>query len=62
MKGELQSLSRIGENGPLAYVWLFLFYVVTAFVVIFFNSAIIGCALARMMRKDPTVQFGFRVA
>lgn len=61
-EGGLQSLTQIGENGPLAYVWLFLFYVVTAFVVIFFNSAIIGCALARMMGKDPTVQFGVRVA
>lgn len=58
----LQSLGRIGENGPLAYVWGVLFYAATAFVVIFFNSALIGCALARMMGKDPTVGFGLRVA
>lgn len=58
----LEFFTQIGRNDPLAYVWLFLFYVATTFVVIFFNSAIIGCALARMMGKDPTVQFGFRVA
>ncbi len=61
-EGGLQSLSRMGENDPLAYVWLFLFYVATSFVIIFFNSAIVGCALARMMGKDPTVRFGLRVA
>lgn len=58
----LQFFTQIGKNDPLAYVWVFLFYVATSFVVIFFNSAIIGCALARMMGKDPTVRFGLRVA
>jgi hypothetical protein len=61
-EGGLQSLGWIGESGPLAYVLGFLFYVATAFVVIFFNSALIGCALARMTGKDPTVGFGLRVA
>jgi hypothetical protein len=61
-EGEVQVFTQIGKKDPLAYVWLFLFYFATSFVVIFFNSAIIGCALARMMGKDPTVQFGFRVA
>ena len=58
----LQSLAQVGENDPLFYLGSFLFYVATSFVMIFFNAAIVGCALARMTGEDPTVRFGLRMA
>ena len=44
------------------YGLLFLFYVATYFVVIFFNAAIVACAVERMQGGDPTVGFGLRAA
>jgi hypothetical protein len=61
-EGGGMSFSQIGDGGPLTYVLLFLFYVVTSFVMIFFNAALVGCALARMTGDDPTVRFGLRLA
>ena len=51
------------ENAnPLLYVFLFAFYVVQYFVIIFFNSALIGAAMIRLRGGDPTVADGFRIA
>lgn len=61
-EGVGQILSRAGEIGWMVYLWVFLFYVASYFVVIFFNSAIVACALARMTGDDPTVRFGLRMA
>ena len=47
---------------PLAYVLIFTFYVVQYFIIIFFNSALIGAALIRLDGGDPTVADGFRIA
>ncbi len=47
---------------PLYYVFLFVFYVVQYFVIIFFNSALIGAAMIRLNGGDPTVADGFRIA
>lgn len=44
------------------YVFLFLFYLCTYFVIIFFNSAMVACAYKRMSGGDPTVGYGFQVA
>lgn len=44
------------------YVMLFVFYVVQYFVIIFFNSALIGAAMIRLDGGDPTVADGFRAA
>jgi uncharacterized protein DUF6159 len=51
-----------GRQQPLAYVLLFLFYVATYFVIVFFNSALVSCALKRMAGGDPTVSYGFQEA
>lgn len=40
----------------------FLFYVAQYFVIIFFNSALIGAALIRLRGGDPTVGDGLRIA
>lgn len=47
---------------PLFYVLLFAFYLVQYFVIIFFNSALIGAAMIRLNGGDPTVADGFRIA
>ena len=44
------------------YGLLFLFYVCTYFMTIFFNAALVACAVERMRGGDPTVGFGLRAA
>jgi hypothetical protein len=51
-----------GSSNWVYYVFLFLFYLVSFFIAIFFNAAIIGCATIRMNGGDPTVSDGFRIA
>lgn len=46
----------------IGYVVLFLFYVASTFVTVFFNSALVGAALIRLDGGDPTVQDGLRIA
>jgi hypothetical protein len=53
---------RGDQANPLMYVLLFAFYVVQYFVIIFFNSALIGAAMIRLDGGDPTVADGFRIA
>ena len=43
------------------YLKLFLFYFCNYFVIIFFNSAIVGCAAMRMNGQNPTLGDGFRI-
>jgi hypothetical protein len=53
------------EGGALslgAYAGIFLFYFVQYFIVIFFNSGLVGAALIRLDGGDPTVGDGFRIA
>jgi hypothetical protein len=49
-------------GSPLWYVFLFLFYFVSYFIVIFFNTALVGAALIRLDGHDPTFMDGIRVA
>jgi len=49
-------------DDPLAYVILFLFYFCNYFVIVFFNSGLIACAIIRFNGGDPTVADGFRAA
>lgn len=51
-----------GELDLVMYAVLFAFYVVQYFVIIFFNSALVGAALIRLRGGDPTVADGFRIA
>jgi hypothetical protein len=44
------------------YGILFLFYLANFFVITFFNTAIISCAMLRMAGGNPTVGDGFREA
>jgi hypothetical protein len=45
-------------SGPGWFLYLFLFYVVSYFVVIFFNTGLITCVSARLQGRDATVGEG----
>jgi hypothetical protein len=47
---------------PMAYVILFAFYFCNYFVIVFFNAALIACAIIRFNGGDPTVADGLRAA
>ncbi len=47
---------------PLAYALLFAFYFVNYFVIVFFNSALISCAVIRFHGGDATVSDGLSAA
>jgi hypothetical protein len=47
---------------PLAYVILFAFYFANYFVIVFFNSALVACAIIRFKGGDPMLADGFRAA
>ncbi|MCD6393325.1 MAG: hypothetical protein J7M40_07435 [Planctomycetes bacterium] len=60
---------QAGEEGESAttgeqvayYLKLFLFYFCNYLVIIFFNSAVVGCAAMRMNGQNPTLGDGFRI-
>ena len=56
--------TSMSEEGMslLAYIGLFLFYVVQYSVIFFFNSALVGAAMIRLDGGDPTVGDGLRIA
>lgn len=56
--GILGDVTGTGQEGPESvalYVWLFVFYVVQYFVILFFNTALVGAALERLRGGDPTL-------
>lgn len=53
---------KAAPQDPLAYVILFAFYFANYFVIVFFNSALVGCAIIRFKGGDPTVADGLRAA
>ena len=62
--GYIETLAQSDQapSDPLAYVLLFAFYFANYFVMVFFNVAIVACALKRLRGGDPTVADGFRAA
>jgi hypothetical protein len=65
LSGALDSLEGGRENATqnvLAWLVLFAFYFVNYFVITFFNSALVGCAVIRLKGGDPTVADGFHSA
>jgi len=51
-----------GGTDPVMLAWGFAFYFVNYFVMVFFNTAIVSCALERLRGGDPTVGSGLRAA
>ncbi|TDV42720.1 DUF6159 family protein [Actinophytocola oryzae] len=54
--------SRDGGASPATYVLLVAFYLVSAYVAIFFNTALISQAHIALMGGDPSVAGGLRTA
>ncbi|MFO1406247.1 MAG: DUF6159 family protein [Steroidobacteraceae bacterium] len=50
------------QSEPLAMTGALVFYVVTYFVAIFFNAALVGAAMIRMDGGNPTLGDGLRIA
>jgi hypothetical protein len=57
-------MSEGGEvtQDPIAWILLFAFYFANYFVIVFFNTALIACAIIRFRGGDPTVMDGLRAA
>lgn len=51
----------IGEQS-LGIVCLFVIYFVEWSIAVYFNTALVGCALIRFSGGDPTIKDGFRIA
>ncbi|TWU41000.1 hypothetical protein Poly41_18350 [Novipirellula artificiosorum] len=49
-------------QNPLYLAILFAFYFVNYFVIVFFNSALIACAVKRFYGADPTIREGLSAA
>ena len=49
-------------NQVIGFVVLFAYYFVNYFVIIFFNSALVACAIIRFKGGDPTLGDGFSAA
>jgi len=49
-------------GNAMSWVLLFLYYFVNYFVIVFFNSALVECAMIRFRGGDPTVADGMRAA
>lgn len=59
----LDEAAGSGEGQPIGlYLAVFGFYLVSYFVITFFNTGIIACAIIRMDGGDPTVRDGLRAA
>jgi len=62
---DLLEPSRSGDSPQqqtMWYVLLFLFYFANYFVITFFNTAIIACAISRMAGGEPSIAGGFSEA
>jgi hypothetical protein len=55
---------QVKDGGSAAglYAWLFVFYVIEYFIVYFFNTALVGAAVARLNGENPTVGSALRLA
>jgi hypothetical protein len=54
--------TEAAESQPIAMLGAFVFYVVTYFVALFFNAALVGAAMIRMDGGNPTLGDGLRIA
>jgi Family of unknown function (DUF6159) len=55
-------LERVNFEDPIVYGAAFLFYFVTSFIIIFFNAALVFCALEAFAGRTPSLRGGFYTA
>jgi hypothetical protein len=61
MSQQLQDM-LIDHQSPLAWGFLFVFYFINYFFIVFFNSALMSCALKRLNGGEPTLGDGLSAA
>jgi hypothetical protein len=52
----------LGHNAPVVYAAYFAFYFACMFIIIFFNSALVFCALQSFAGKEPSLRAGIATA
>lgn len=68
LTGYVEAVADGGEQGIsqmqqiIGYAVLFAYYFANYFVIVFFNSALISCAIIRFKGGDPTLMDGFSAA
>lgn len=65
--GAADALSRSSNDGSgtttvAGFVILFIFYLVSSFIVTYFTSGLVGAAIIRLRGNDPTFGDGIRIA
>ena len=55
-------VEQVQPDGPVAWALLFAFYFVCTFIIIFFNAALIFCALQSFAGKEPSLRAGLATA
>jgi hypothetical protein len=61
--GDLEPFfDSLKPNDPIVYAALFAFYAVCSFVVIFFNAALVYCALEALTGRTPSLRSGLFAA
>jgi len=62
--GQAEAWAQEGNitHNVVVYVVLFVFYFINYFIIIFFNSALVACAVIRFKGGDPTVGDGLSAA
>src|SRR5215831_17346685 len=58
----VENLVVDGKPASWLYVVLFAYYFCTYFVIVYFNAALISCALMRFSGETPTLGDGLRAA
>jgi len=61
-EGGQNLIASMDRESPQAYIIGFLYYFINFFVIVFFNTALVGCALIRFRGGDPTVKDGLAIA
>jgi hypothetical protein len=56
------SLDHVNSRDPIVYVVVWAFYFVASVITIFFNAALVSCALDAFEGRTPTVASGFSAA
>jgi len=59
---QLTDEQSTGQTSPMMYVIIFLFYFCNYFVIVFFNSALTGCAVRVVEGEAPTIGDGIGIA
>jgi len=66
LMADVEQDAKVGEENPMQNALylgvLFLFYFVNYFVVVFFNSALIACAIKRFYGGKPTIGEGLKAS